>query len=570
MQFESQDQFDIHPPVYVPDVMPINQASHVKNTDAFMSTMSNLSSPEVYSPGGDLQYSCDSLTVSFSHASLNSQFGLPYFESLDESDDEQQLICPSPETILFYEMLHDYPNLSTFICHREFGTFCYLWLELQRAIFLAKEPKYRPHILSWLKSAALQIHFMLVFIVKSNPGNNDMKSEARCIFSAFRRLKDRIEIMHQVFQLIENGRVWFNQSPLEAISPLVEAATKIKKEINYFSNNSDVIPVIGMASGVDLVSPDKVSFHELSNRVIHTYNIMPYNKMILTKGSLTDDPCQQPDTYQKSESSKAPFSHIQPSWIHDGWSLPVTPSVEQHQHLFFSLPTSPTCIQQEQFNGEDSTYIKYDLSFSPGSVCERLSPNNTVSDDTDYDDRLSKTEKEDDEYIVSEADEDDDIWNECAKRKSRRTGSNRRASSTNSSQNQENARFSRGKKDSHTSKGIERKYTRRTATSYDAQTTHYLKTIFFDIYSSRDKLTKDQRRQVQKETGLKPRNITYWFSNHKRRFQTSLAVFRRVVGQSGGQVKTYDDFLAWRQAHGLPEEVLEEELDDKTDPIETP
>ncbi|KAI9264804.1 hypothetical protein BY458DRAFT_513586 [Sporodiniella umbellata] len=100
---------------------------------------------------------------------------------------------------------------------------------------------------------------------------------------------------------------------------------------------------------------------------------------------------------------------------------------------------------------------------------------------------------------------------------------------------------------------------RRTATSYDAQTTRYLKAVFFDIYSVSDKLTKEQRRKVQQDTGLKPRNITYWFSNHKRRFQNSLAVFRKTVNESHGQIKTYHEFLKWRKDRGLSEDVLENE-----------
>ncbi|KAI9244479.1 hypothetical protein BDA99DRAFT_529067 [Phascolomyces articulosus] len=105
-----------------------------------------------------------------------------------------------------------------------------------------------------------------------------------------------------------------------------------------------------------------------------------------------------------------------------------------------------------------------------------------------------------------------------------------------------------------------RQYTRRTATSYDADTTHYLKSVFFSIYSKRDKLTKEQRKQVQLHTGLKPRNITYWFSNHKRRFQNSLQVFKQAVRESHGKIKTYDDFLLWRRKKGLPEDVLDSEM----------
>jgi hypothetical protein len=95
----------------------------------------------------------------------------------------------------------------------------------------------------------------------------------------------------------------------------------------------------------------------------------------------------------------------------------------------------------------------------------------------------------------------------------------------------------------------------RTATSYDNATTHYLMSMFFNIYSQRDKLTKDQRRQVVEYTGLNPRNVTYWFSNHKRRFQSALFLFKRLVAE--GRIQTYDDYLQWRRDQGLSEDMVE-------------
>ncbi|ORX59385.1 hypothetical protein DM01DRAFT_1332864 [Hesseltinella vesiculosa] len=79
--------------------------------------------------------------------------------------------------------------------------------------------------------------------------------------------------------------------------------------------------------------------------------------------------------------------------------------------------------------------------------------------------------------------------------------------------------------------------------------------MFFNVYSKRDKLTKEQRRQVVQRTGLKPRNITYWFSNHKRRFHRALACFKQLVKDPSTHVKTYGDFLQWRRDHGLPEDL---------------
>ncbi|KAI9254265.1 hypothetical protein BY458DRAFT_425022, partial [Sporodiniella umbellata] len=88
---------------------------------------------------------------------------------------------------------------------------------------------------------------------------------------------------------------------------------------------------------------------------------------------------------------------------------------------------------------------------------------------------------------------------------------------------------------------------RRTATSYDGKTTHLLKSIFYEIYSAQSRLTKEQRKYIENQTGLKPRNITYWFSNHKRRFQHALEEFKKTVQESQGQVKNYGDFLNWQK-----------------------
>ncbi|KAI9487227.1 MAG: hypothetical protein EXX96DRAFT_462563, partial [Benjaminiella poitrasii] len=101
---------------------------------------------------------------------------------------------------------------------------------------------------------------------------------------------------------------------------------------------------------------------------------------------------------------------------------------------------------------------------------------------------------------------------------------------------------------------------KRTVTSYDSQTSFYLKSVFFEVYSCQSKLTKQQRLEVQKKTGLPPRNITYWFSNHKRRFQNTLKIYRKIVQEANGAIKNYCDFIKWRKERGLPEQISQEEV----------
>ncbi|CEP08359.1 hypothetical protein [Parasitella parasitica] len=99
---------------------------------------------------------------------------------------------------------------------------------------------------------------------------------------------------------------------------------------------------------------------------------------------------------------------------------------------------------------------------------------------------------------------------------------------------------------------------KRTSTSYDAQTTAYLKRAFFNFYSKQCKLTKEQRDLVIDETGLNSRNVTYWFSNHKRRLGTELEIYREAVTEHG--ISNYDEFVQWRRGRGLPEHITRDEI----------
>lgn len=519
-----------------------NKISPANTIDiSFQSTSTNLSPFSTSPDDSDLQYSFEDLNASFSQTIIDPLL----IQKLNYQDD---FVPPSLD-----ELLCQFPDLPSFIDHNDFVIFSNIWFEFQKITMLAREPSHRLYVQSWLESTALQIHYMMVTIVKSNAIEENVEALSRRMFSALRRLKDRIEIMHQVFQIIEKGRVSFGQSPTEAIEPLIRAALKIKRDVSYLSHHSEKIPVI-RRDKVNLVNPDQITMNEISNTVMDTYNLMPYNNSSTTAANnlISIASFQQDFT---------PFTHIQPAWIHQTSSLPVTPSADPDRlNQFFSLPTSPTCVQEvSSVDGTICTPCNTvrDLTLSP---YQSNSPLNTLSEVNNSDFEMDNEEEinieDDGEYVVSDEDED---WKENKQTKYRCSTTPRR--------------YRGGKRTNVVTKqlGIERQFTRRTATSYDAQTTHYLKSIFFDIYSNRDKLTKDQRRQVQKETGLKPRNITYWFSNHKRRFHNSLLVFKKIINDSKGSVKNYDDFLEWRRARGLTEEVLENEhlqilksLDDNT------
>jgi hypothetical protein len=134
--------------------------------------------------------------------------------------------------------------------------------------------------------------------------------------------------------------------------------------------------------------------------------------------------------------------------------------------------------------------------------------------------------------------------------------------------NKRRVRFTSPTKDSSiesSARPIIKKKQKRTVTSYDSQTSFYLKSVFFEVYSCQNKLTKYQRAQVQKKTGLPSRNITYWFSNHKRRFQQTLAVYRKTVEDSKGSIKNYTDFLEWRRTRGLPDQISQAEVKELAD-----
>ncbi|KAI8967894.1 hypothetical protein BDF20DRAFT_839734 [Mycotypha africana] len=611
----------------------------------------------------------DSQTSSSFIEHLSDQYNINE-EEYDE-EEEEELNAPSYETILFYEILKEFPDLATFICHNDFNTFSQIWLELQRQKDLARYPTNRMAVQAWLKATALQIHFNLVTLVKSNPANSELNSEPRRMFSAWRRLKDRVEVTHQIIRIVEDRRVSYNQTPKEAITDLQQAAAQLNDDLNFFKQNPSIVPIIDEKADCIRFKPtEQVSITELTRRTAETYNLMSYDhnasltpriknntnlisedrQILLSKTSLLTAPyypvtgstpeaeesvfidnesyvpkiqeCNQAqNSYtkyglsdidsrvnqaliddKKAKSSPSPpvCPYVHPLQIlvatsqNAGWSLPVTPQTEAtQQQLFISLPSSPAAIDVQHRN----SYIfapcnsTRDEAMSPATSSIINSPLNTLSEDSldyqfidcdlvtprieekefDYErsveiaatdtsitptttvpsEEIREDLPEEDGYQLQEDDVDKNMKTmQHRQRKSARAADPKRSSK----------KKKLNLKDLRNMIPVTRNQTRRTATSYDAETTHYLKSVFYNVYSQTNKLTKEQRYRIQKETGLKSRNITYWFSNHKRRFHESLKLFRKVVEQSEGRVKTYDDFLSWRRSQGLPEEIMENEM----------
>ena len=101
---------------------------------------------------------------------------------------------------------------------------------------------------------------------------------------------------------------------------------------------------------------------------------------------------------------------------------------------------------------------------------------------------------------------------------------------------------------------------RRTKTSYDPKTSYRLNVLFFETFGKGRKPTKLERSKVQRKTGINSRRLTYWLSNHKRRFNAELQAFHRLVFEK--KVDGYDGFIEYCKMNDIPELRHDEQNDD--------
>jgi hypothetical protein len=350
-------------------------------------------------------------------------------------------------------------------------------------------------------------------------------------------------------------------------------------------NNNPIIAPNNMEYPVTVLDPSPTESYVSTPTALYIPNTIPDNtgEMFFTE-TPGPYPCIEEysgNYFQMDKNLSAPLPHVHPSWlqISPSWSVPVTPSAEINSVQFMSVPVSPAWknnssyapvpTQQASSVGPCATFpasVDESMIYSQESSATPLSQNtysssayNYSSDefsrDTDEESaRASTPDETDDEYVLDEVvDEENDSLEK--RRQSKRAKKMRSGHHTAAKSKTQLKKSTRGTSKNPTT-NKEHSPARRTATSYDWKTTLYLKSVFYEAYSIRDKLTKDQRREVQKVTGLKPRSITYWFSNHKRRLTNARQKFREARRRG---IKTYQEFINWRISQGLPEEVQPDE-----------
>lgn len=493
-----------------------------------------------------------SLPTPSTHLSSPSDFSLNYPPpDVSHHVDPSSLLSPRPPVSLSL-LLEHFPDLPKFLSHPQFPCFVRLWYQFQQGIALAKEPAFRPAVQENLQHLTVQAEGILqqVFYWQHHQGDqtyNDPESDTTLLLTALCRLKERVEVMQQVLQIIENGRVWFNQDPKQAVMPILQAVIKERQE-QYHQQQQVHAMSMGSSSSSSSSDAGSSTCDVAAAAVTTVSEDMSYIHPAALSASSPQDQVSSAGLTIESYSTFTGTAAVKDGDVDVATTATIASA---------SVTKKPESVDQPV--DQDTQAVT-----TSDGIEDTISTLSVMDIDDDGDD----TEYEQPE----ESDDDDEYIEPLPRRRSTRRRSTRQHNQEMSDQDgeedneiiqEQGTALANRRRSSSTTKTVSatRSYPRRTATSYDAETTHYLKSVFFSIYSKRDKLTKDQRRQVQLHTGLKPRNITYWFSNHKRRFQTSLKVFKRTVGESNGKVKTYDDFLAWRREHNLPEEVLDHELD---------
>ncbi|KAI8076786.1 uncharacterized protein BX664DRAFT_343918 [Halteromyces radiatus] len=491
----------------------------------------------------------------------NQQYNLDPIE-WEESMVSKLSISPIVPLIDLYFHFQDLPS---FVKHPDFDHFAYCWMEYQYNLVVSKDFVCRPKVICWLESMSTQ----LVSIVTRYPTDypqeeEDPEASTRHIKAAYQRLIHHIKVLHKLLHLFEQGRI-IGQSPQEVALPFYNQILEFKlnqqcpisaPSLEQYVTSSNVMPLTTTSS-----------FRSLS-----CLEMIPY---------LNDSCASSPHVHPLSLVLPSPHQQQQQPQYHDHygllpWSTPVTPigTTMTSPTTFWSCPVSPSyhrnnhCIQSNsspsiKYEEEPITPMELEVPVYPKLEDYQISSNISTSSSNITNKKYHDDEDDDDDDSEYQYSQDDDDEEEEEKENMDKCRAQKESKFAFVDPKKKKQRRPNRKTSRQTKRTIAKQTISgggRTATSYDEETTHYLKTLFFSIYSRQDKLTKEQRRQVVEHTGLKPRNITYWFSNHKRRFHSALQLFKKLLVESDGRIQTYDDFLIWRRENGLSEDMADNDL----------
>jgi hypothetical protein len=136
---------------------------------------------------------------------------------------------------LEYQFLMDmaarFPSLFSFIGHVFFPLFSKMWIDFQNNLLLANDPTCRLQILFWCNCVTSEIQRVLEAILHPSSNNENLDSQSKNMFSAFRLLKDLIKEAHQEIQAIqiaEEGLILRSQDTSSTIWPITEGTENLK------------------------------------------------------------------------------------------------------------------------------------------------------------------------------------------------------------------------------------------------------------------------------------------------------------------------------------------------------
>ena len=337
------------------------------------------------------------------------------------------------------------------------------------------DPQNRPKALLFFQAAQFRVSELM------------RSSTCQDTTEALRIVRSRIAAMELLVKTVDTANSANNQTWKQALDPLVQMFKSVRK----LCLEDDTSSVLSECSTCDEYFADETSSEE-----------NPVNENAIMES------LQPTLTFSQSTHSKLSVETCR--------LLSVEPNYDSEDDMMNEQSSLSACSfvdDQSIFTSPRQTPCKQELNTPIGEVFEETEVN-----DEDTSSEYMPVEN------ASRASTDDEEGSDKETLLFETTG--RRHSASSSCKTSVNDAESPSQETTHLS-----------ITKYSSQTLRFLETMFYEVYSCRSKLSKQERYLIQRQTGLPPRSITYWFANHKRRYQRELLKYRR----SGA--KSYAEYL---------------------------